>query len=49
MVHVADKDILVLLQIIGFEIPVGAETDSVTFTITSTKVLKQLPFSHRTL
>lgn len=47
--QVADSDVFVLLQIVGFEVPVGDAANALTFTTTLAKLLKQLPFSHLTL
>ena len=48
VVQDADNEAVVLLQILGLEVPVGAETAFIE-TFTATKPLKQVPLSQRTL
>ena len=47
--QVADNEALVLLQIVGFVVPVGAAITPPTVTDTTVNGLKQFPFSQRTL
>ena len=46
--QVADNEAVALLQMVGFDVPVGAVTPFIE-TLTATKLLWQLPLSQRTL
>ena len=46
--QVADNEAVALLQMVGFDVPVGAVTPFIE-TLTATKPLKQVPLSQRTL
>ena len=46
--QVADNEVVALLQMLGFDVPVGAVTPFIE-TLTATKLLWQLPLSQRTL